>query len=204
MKKILSSVASISSVMTSPSKNKGNSFEREVAKFLTEHYGETFIRAPGSGAYVGGKNQQRRQYLHEGQVRSFKGDIVPGESFTGFNAECKSYRDFGFHQLFTGNAQLEGWLAQLMAVADPCDCNVLFMKFNRRGSYVVVQAVHPWHRSTNYCVYRSAQYGEWMIYDFHDFFKLNSNLFKSLSGSSSIGTRDVISSGTVVQAHAQA
>jgi Holliday junction resolvase len=50
--------------MTSPQKQKGSSFEREVANFLSSIYGESFIRAPGSGAYVGGKNQERTQFLH--------------------------------------------------------------------------------------------------------------------------------------------
>ncbi len=88
--------------MPSPQKAKGSSFEREIATFLTKTYNESFIRAPGSGAYVGGKNQSRKEFLHEGQIRSFKGDIVPGESFTKFNAECKSYADFPFHLLMTG------------------------------------------------------------------------------------------------------
>ena len=79
--------------MPSPSKNKGSGFERETAKFLSETYGESFIRAPGSGAYVGGKNQSRTEILHEGQIRSFKGDIVPGQSFHKLNIECKFYAD---------------------------------------------------------------------------------------------------------------
>jgi hypothetical protein len=92
--------------MPSPSKAKGNSFERRVADFLTDLYGEKFIRAPGSGAYVGGKNTHRKELLHEGQIRNFKGDIVPGQSFSKLNAECKSYKDFPFHQLYTGNTKI--------------------------------------------------------------------------------------------------
>jgi hypothetical protein len=42
--------------MPSPQKAKGSGFEREIAKYLSEKYGESFIRAPGSGAYIGGKN----------------------------------------------------------------------------------------------------------------------------------------------------
>jgi len=104
--------------MTSPQKAKGSSFEREVAKFLSDIYKESFIRAPGSGAYVGGKNQSRKEYLHEGQIRSFKGDIVPGESFTRFNAECKSYADFPFHLVLTGECKvLDSWIEQLMTVS---------------------------------------------------------------------------------------
>ena len=47
--------------MPSPQKAKGSSWERDVAKFLTTLYGETFIRAPGSGAYVGGVNTKRKE-----------------------------------------------------------------------------------------------------------------------------------------------
>ena len=43
--------------MPSPQKAKGSGYERDVAKFLTELYGESFIRAPGSGAYVGGRDR---------------------------------------------------------------------------------------------------------------------------------------------------
>ena len=104
--------------MPSPPKKKGSSFEREVANFLTEIYQESFIRAPGSGAYVGGKNQSRKEFLHEGQVRSFKGDIVPGQSFPRFNAECKSYSDFPFHLVLSGDCKvLNTWIEQMLAVA---------------------------------------------------------------------------------------
>jgi len=106
--------------MPSPQKAKGSGFEREIAKYLSDVYGESFIRAPGSGAYIGGKNQNRTQILHEGQIRSFKGDIVPGESFPKFNAECKFYSDFSFHLLLNGEHKvLDSWLEQLLAVADP-------------------------------------------------------------------------------------
>ena len=120
--------------MPSKSKSKGSSWERAVALHLTELYGETFTRVPNSGAYIGGKNTHRKQTLHEGQIRAFKGDIIPGQSFPRFNCECKSYADFPFHQLFQGQvAILENWLDQLMDVADEGDYNILIMKFNRKG-----------------------------------------------------------------------
>ena len=53
--------------MPSKSKNKGSGFEREVSKYLSDLYGENFMRAPGSGAYTGGTNSHRKQILHEGQ-----------------------------------------------------------------------------------------------------------------------------------------
>ena len=171
----------ISSYMTSPQKQKGSGFEREVAKFLSDKYGESFIRAPGSGAYVGGKNQSRTQFLHEGQIRSFKGDIVPGQSFTKMNIECKFYADFPFHLLLSGECKvLDAWLEQLMDVADPQDCNLLFMKFNRKGRYVCVQSKLTWV-TDNFVYYTSKKFGDWVFVEFDSFFKNNSELLKTYS-----------------------
>lgn len=168
--------------MPSPSKNKGSGFEREVAKFLSDLYQESFIRAPGSGAYTGGSNSHRKQVLHEGQIRSFKGDIIPGENFTHFNAECKFYGDFQFHQLFDESRQLETWLSQLIQASDLNDMNILFVKINRRGRFVAVQAIHPWDTNCNHMIYNSVTgLGQWMIYNFETFFKLNSEKLKTLS-----------------------
>lgn len=169
--------------MPSPQKAKGSGFEREVAKFLSDLYGESFIRAPGSGAYVGGINQSRKQFLHEGQVRNFKGDIVPGQSFPKLNAECKSYKDFPFHLLLTGeNKQFDQWLSQMLEVADPDDVNILFMKFNRIGRYIAVQPKLTWIVD-NYTLYASNKHGDWLITEFDSFFKLNKDLLKTYSGS---------------------
>jgi hypothetical protein len=178
--------------MPSPSKNKGSSFEREIAQFLTKTYNESFIRAPGSGAYVGGKNQSRKQYLHEGQVRSFKGDIVPGETFKLFNAECKSYADFPFHLLPTGECKvIDTWLKQLMDVAEDNDCNILFMKFNRKGKFVAVESKMTWV-ADNFIHYRSEKSGEWIIMEFEHFFRLNKDLLKAYSGSPKDITTNII------------
>lgn len=174
--------------MTSPQKAKGNSFEREVAQFLSKLYSESFIRAPGSGAYIGGKNQSRTEFLHEGQIRSFKGDIVPGESFTKFNAECKSYADFPFHQVLAGSCkQLDGWLEQLMAVADKDDLNILFVKINRKGKFVAVQTKYTWV-TDQFMYYTSKIQGDWIVVDFDHFFKNNKDLLKVYSTPNSQNT----------------
>ncbi len=168
--------------MPSPSKNKGSSFEREVANFLSNLYGESFIRAPGSGAYVGGKNQSRKQFLHEGQIRSFKGDIVPGQSFAKFNAECKSYKDFPFHQLYSGDCKvLDGWIEQMMDVAEEGDMNILFMKFNRKGKFVVVQSDKKTWVTDQFRYYTSKAHGDWLLIEFDHFFKHNKDLLKVYS-----------------------
>jgi len=169
--------------MTSPQKAKGSGFEREIAKYLTDTYGESFIRAPGSGAYVGGKNQVRKEVLHEGQIRSFKGDVVPGLSFSKMNIECKFYADFPFHLLLTGDCKvIDGWLGQLMDVADPKDINILFMKFNRKGRYVAVESKLTWI-SDNFLYYTSKEHGDWTIFEFDAFFKHNTHLLKTYSAS---------------------
>ena len=183
----------ISINMTSPQKAKGSGFEREVAKFLSDLYGESFIRAPGSGAYIGGKNQHRTAVLHEGQVRSFKGDIVPGQSFSKMNIECKFYADFPFHLLLSGDCKvINTWIEQLMDVADDGDVNLLFMKFNRKGRYVAVQCGATWI-TDNFVYYSSSKFGDWLIVEFDDFFLHNSTLLKTYSG-----TSDTTSNQTVI------
>lgn len=166
--------------MPSPSKTKGNGFERQIADFLTNLYGEKFIRAPGSGAYVGGKNTYRKQLLHEGQIRTFKGDIIPGESFPKLNAECKFYSDFPFHQLFSGNVKvLDTWINQCMEVADEGDFSIIFMKFNRKGIYVAFRNVVGLKPCRNF-VYESEKHGTWHIMDHNLFWDLNHTIIKSL------------------------
>jgi hypothetical protein len=165
--------------MPNPQKQKGNSFEREIATFLSSTYEESFIRAPGSGAYVGGKNKVRTQILHEGQIRSFKGDIVPGQSFPKMNAECKNYADFPFHLVLTGHCKvLDGWLDQMMDVSELGDLNVLFMKFNRKGKFVCVQTSVTWI-TDQFLYYTSEKHKDWLIIEFDHFFKLNKELFKT-------------------------
>ena len=162
--------------MTSRSKSKGNSWEREVAKFLSDLYNESFVRVPNSGAYIGGANTKRKEMLHEGQIRSFKGDIIPGQSFPKFNCECKSYSDFGFHQLFQGDCkQLNTWIDQLLDVADSGDFNILFMKFNRKGKFVAVEFDnhHDLPLFVEYHMLYQYKDKRWAIMDYDRFWKLN-------------------------------
>lgn len=170
--------------MPSPQKNKGSSWERTVAVDLSTRFNESFIRAPGSGAYVGGSNSSRKQVLHEGQVRSFKGDIVPGQSFPRLNAECKSYKDFPFHQLFSNSCSvLESWIDQCMDVADPDDFNIIFMKFNRKGTFIAFQLTNSENLLTtaNQLLYTSKRYGSWVFIEYQEFFKNYEKLFKERS-----------------------
>lgn len=167
--------------MPSKSKIKGSGFEREVAKYLSETYGGSFIRNnSGSGAYIGGANAERKATLSEAQIRHSKGDIVPPEDWRYFNAEAKFYADLSFHQLLESCPQLDIWLNQLMTVADPHDVNILFMKFNRKGKYVAVQAdSHAWDSTCSHVRYKNFKHGDWLIYTFETFFKLNRDQLKA-------------------------
>lgn len=168
--------------MAQKSKTKGSSWERDVANYLSALYGESFIRVPNSGAYIGGKNTVRKQVLHEGQIRAMKGDIIPPLDWKKFNCECKNYADFPFHLLYLGNTkQLDTWLEQLLDVADPNDFNILFFKISRKGKFIAVPSSHQWQSSGNYTHYHSEKLGSWNIYDHDDFFKHNKNLVKTLS-----------------------
>lgn len=172
----------ISSCMSSASKIKGSGFEREISKYLSDLYGESFVRAAHSGAFVGGTNQSRKDSLSESQVRSFKGDVIPGDSFPKLNIECKFYNDFAFHTLFTGEHKvLDKWLEQLLDSADDGDLSVLFMKFNRKGRYIAVQAYLTWVTDF-FFFYGSEKYGDWYIMEMETFFKLNKDIFKAYSG----------------------
>ena len=100
--------------MTSKSKTKGKSWERDVCNFLSELYQGSFIRVPNSGAYVGGKNEYRKDTLSEEQIKLARGDIVPPQNYPYFLAECKNYADFPFHSLLAKStiAQLDNWRDQ--------------------------------------------------------------------------------------------
>ena len=123
--------------MSKMSKDKGKTFEREVAKFLSNTYDSSFTRVPQSGAYVGGMNSFRKESLGEAQIKSFKGDIHPPTDWDYFNCECKFYADFPFHQIFIGKVpKLHLWIKQVYDTEDANDVNIIFMKFNRKGRWV--------------------------------------------------------------------
>jgi len=166
----------------SKSKKKGNSWERTVAKYLSEQHSASFIRVPHSGAYIGGTNVYRKAQLDSSQIKGFKGDIIPPETWIHFNAEAKNYADFPFHQLYQGSVpMLEKWLGQLLEVAEPGDFNVLFMKFNRKGSFIATQPTPSLALNSNYLTYLSPSHGTWIIQDFESFWSNNKSAIEQLA-----------------------
>lgn len=172
--------------MPSKGKAKGNGWEREVAQYLTDLFGEPFVRVPNSGAFIGGKNVHRKTALSEEQIRGFKGDIIPGPSFSKLNIEAKFYKDIGFHLILQGSCkQLDTWLDQLLTGSDTGDINMLAMKFNRKGSFIAYQAYHlpQFNAGTNYIHYQNkdTNHGPWIVQEFQIFWQLNANIIRQLA-----------------------
>lgn len=168
--------------MTSKSKSKGSSWERDIANHLTVLYGQKFVRVPNSGAYVGGQNAHRKTQLDAGQIRGFKGDIIPPSEWVHFNCEAKNYGDFPFHQLVQGECkQLEKWIEQLLDAADSGDLNILIIKVSRKGKFVAVPQAAHWHAPAPFILYHSIKYGFWQIFSYDTFWEHNSQITLGLS-----------------------
>ena len=161
--------------MPSKQKVKGSGFEREVAKYLTERYGENFVRTVGSGAFTGGKNSVRKQELTENQTRHHKGDVTPPDSFFRMNMECKFYSDLLFHQIFRGQcSQLDEWIKQTYEAADEGDVNIIVIKVNRKGKFVCIE------KSDKLKLEKGLEYKGWYFFDFDTFFDENFEEFREI------------------------
>lgn len=169
--------------MPSKSKAKGNSAELELCKFFHEVFGGSFIRVPNSGAYIGGKNAFRREFLSEGQVRHAKGDIIPPGFMPKFVIESKFYADFPFHSLMTAGkvSQLDSWIDQTLDCVETGDNYYVAFKINRKGWFIVF----PENTSTNYtignhCVYNNDK-GKFIVTDLKEFVMANKDAILKLS-----------------------
>ena len=69
-----------------------------------------------------------------------------------------------------------------MDVADEGDFNIIFMKFNRKGTYVAIQA-QPNHSTlffTRHFNYATGKHGHWFIMDYDLFWELNADAVAQL------------------------
>lgn len=166
----------------SKQKTKGSSWERDIAKYLSQLYSESFLRnLSGSGSYVGGKNIVRKSSLTEEQIRHTRGDIIVPETFSLLNCECKSYSSFPFNLLLSSECkQLESWIDQLVSSGDQYSVNCLFMKITRVGKFVAVEEKYDWVLK-NHSVYNSVKYNKWIISELDTFFDSNKEKLKYIS-----------------------
>lgn len=154
--------------MPSKGKNKGNSGERKIADFLTELYGQKFMRVPNSGAFLGGANAFRKAHLDEGQVSTFKADLIPPSNMKKLVIESKFYGEFSFHNLMKNVdiSLLDKWVKQAVDSADPDDFWVVVFRINHKGSFVVFDHSHLARFSVdNHCRYKTT-----VVTDFEKFF----------------------------------
>ena len=134
------------------SKQKGNGFELTVAKLLSKSLAPlNFIRTPGSGARVGGKNFATiGQMFGEDALKIFVGDVVPvNEKQTNvkFNVscECKFYATQDhFAALMTDNALVYKWMKESEEDAKKIDRTpILIFKWNHTKIYVATTGSLP-------------------------------------------------------------
>ena len=154
--------------MSNKSKNKGKSWERDVCNFLSELYNDSFIRVPNSGAFVGGKNEFRKESLSEEQIKLMRGDIIPPLNYPYFLAECKNYAEFPFHSLISKTTipLLDSWIEQVEHdVRYDEDLWVLFIKITRKGTYVL----YPIRKLDD--LQHGVRYKQYWLCDMNYFFK---------------------------------
>ena len=165
--------------MPSAAKQKGNAWERDVAKDLSETFNENFIRVPNSGAYTGGANVFRLDQLTEQQRRMMDGDIMVPPCLSRFKIECKNYKTFDFHQLFNENKTLDKWITQ----AEFGLLWFLVIKVTRRGSFILFREdISDKFLYKNFLLYKQ----KYIITDYKDFWVKNEDAIKRLNEDTSI------------------
>jgi hypothetical protein len=157
------------------SKGKGNGFEGTIAKTLTKALQPlNFIRTPGSGARVGGKNFETiGQMFGADALKIFVGDVVPvnerqeGVTFK-HSIECKFYATQDpFTSLVSGSSNVFKWFKEAVDDASKVDKSpMLIWKWNHTPIFVAVDTMEG---KTDYTVLTSRgikprltllQYGE--------------------------------------------
>lgn len=165
--------------MPSKGKIKGNSWERDICKFLGTTLGGNFMRVPNSGAFTGGMNSFRRSRLSDTQVRNSKGDIIPPDHLKHMVIEAKSYKDFTFHLLLSDECkQLDTWIKQTLDAVDEGDNWFTIFKINRKGSYVVFDK--NLIQKHQLVLASHVIYKDYAICDFESFFTNNKDVILSI------------------------
>lgn len=131
-------------------KSKGNGFEGTIAKTLSKALAPlNFIRTPGSGARVGGKNFETiGKMFGEDALKIFVGDVVPvnerqeGVSFK-HSIECKFYATQDpFTSLVAGTANVFKWFKEAVDDASKIDKSpMLIFKWNHTPIFVAIDTM---------------------------------------------------------------
>lgn len=133
-------------------KAKGNGFESVIAKELTKGLQPlNFIRTPGSGARVGGKNFATIGAMFgEDALKIFVGDVTPvNERVLGLRflatCECKFYATQDhFTAVMKGTGKIFGWMKEAEDDATKVSKKpVLIFKWNHTPIFVASTADMP-------------------------------------------------------------
>lgn len=126
------------------SKAKGGSFEAKIAKLLSAALPINFIKSPGSGARIGGKNFATiGAMMGEETMKLFNADVVPvNEVAVGFNfrhsieAKCYASSD-SFQVLVSGSSNVAKWFEESVVDAAKVDRHpLLVFKWNHTPIFV--------------------------------------------------------------------
>lgn len=160
--------------MGTSSKDKGNAWELEVAKFLEENFEGKFSRVPRSGAMFGGENAENAEGERSDVVEILSGDIITPKEFP-FTIEAKHYDDFKFSHLLQGeNKLLDGWICDVQKDAELAKRLPMIMaKFSYIGSYAIFDyrivktddGICPSTYFENHLIYKR----KWMMISFEEF-----------------------------------
>lgn len=157
--------------MPNKGKSKGNAGERKIADFLSKLYEQKFIRVPNSGAFLGGANTFRKIGMDEGQIATFKADLIPPSNMRKLVIESKFYGAFPFENIIKNNPipLLDKWIDQAKVSSDPDDFWIVVFRINHKGSFAVFAA----DKAHNFLVLNHARYDSYMITEFESFFNMN-------------------------------
>ena len=128
-------------------KAKGNGFEGSIAKKLSAALPLNFIRSPGSGARVGGKNFAKIGAMFgEDALKLFVADVVPVNERQenlkfNFSIECKFYANQDhFTALAAGKALGFGWFEESAVDAAKIDKRpILIWKWNHTPTFAAIE-----------------------------------------------------------------
>ena len=114
------------------SRNKGATFERKIAKMLTDALGIDFKRSPQSGAYA-----------TVNKMSMFKGDLITESPFN-YCIECKKYADFNLEDLVTGTKSgILKWFDQLNTEKKDSKGILIFQRDHGKIMMALETSIHP-------------------------------------------------------------
>ena len=158
------------------SKNKGNAFERKIAKLLSERFAEktgieaSLRRNADSGSFFGGKNKARVGVYDT--EKATMGDLICPSAFR-FTIECKHYKEppSFLSMLKQDNKTFDKWLEQAEQDAESAGkLSLIIAKFNNVPEMVLI-------RSSLYPQEFNLQYKGFAIVLLEDFLSLGDDFF---------------------------